>query len=1019
MPSYSVKNKKRLVFSALFDVRPTTQVGDLDVVKIRQSKRILDLRGLKNAQEEELRRKAIRIDLIEEPIDPNKGLSAGDQIILDRLEADMGTDETVQRVFQLSKIEESINSQTQPAPTQIQEVAKKTFITPKPEANIKKEILKAKPKKLTYQISEEELNNLDNEFGFETNNKSTINRPVLVNSEEDEIVSSAVAPRNDSEGEGDNGEKNAVKEYSNIPAIEPIRSPILVSDQCIERLPTKEEVLADLEKIDNLDIILNDDQNVLIEDNNGKDFVVSAIVGDQSRIKIIKKQLESKNISDLEKIYFQEDGRDSVLMDKNIFQKPSPRINNDQDEVFEEEPQSKLQWKTQLANHSQSYWPRSLTGFIITGILVALIIPGATLLSRGLAIKSEVVNNGVAAIGNLIAAKHSVEETNWEVAERDFGLAHQNFIQANSEIGKLGKITLGILEHMPGGSLVSSGNHLVGVGENLAEAGQKLSSAVGLFSFDTWLSEINISEEDDKDNKTLAVKNNSLTDILSSGYGNLEDALENIHLANDELNKVDVNSLPVEMQGEVLLLKDKLPVVEELLNGAVSYSKVLLKIMGNDNPRQYLLLFQNNGEARATGGFIGTYGLLKIYQGEIRQLFIDGVFNADGQLREKIIPPKPIQKISTAWSMHDANWFADFPTSAETVSWFYEKTGGPTVDGVLSFTPIVIERLLAITGEIAMPEYDVILTADNFVELIQYKVEIDYDKELNRPKKILADFAPKFIERLNQLPNDKQKEVIKVIIDCLVEKHIMFYFKDSDLEEFTVNEGWGGQVLDADKDYLSVISSNINGFKTDRVIKETINHQAEIQDDGSIIDTVQITRKHEGGDLEYDWWNRVNANYLRVYVPLGSELISAEGHSLESYNSPIDYEENNFKTYPSLSLIEDTQKTDKKTGTQIFTESGKTVFANWAYVSPGETVVLTYKYRLPFKINLTKSADSYSLIAQKQSGSLGSNFKYSLRYPADWNVSWQYPNDLTLSSGIVNYVGDLAKDKFLGVTFSF
>jgi len=37
-----------------------------------------------------------------------------------------------------------------------------------------------------------------------------------------------------------------------------------------------------------------------------------------------------------------------------------------------------------------------------------------------------------------------------------------------------------------------------------------------------------------------------------------------------------------------------------------------------------------------------------------------------------------------------------------------------------------------------MPEYDVLLSADNFVELIQYKVEVDYDKELNQPKKNLS-----------------------------------------------------------------------------------------------------------------------------------------------------------------------------------------------------------------------------------------------------------------------------------------
>ena len=422
---------------------------------------------------------------------------------------------------------------------------------------------------------------------------------------------------------------------------------------------------------------------------------------------------------------------------------------------------------------------------------------------------------------------------------------------------------------------------------------------------------------------------------------------------------------------------------------------------------------------RATGGFIGTYGLLTLDQGEMTDIFIDGVYNADGQLHEKIIPPQPIQKISTAWSMHDANWFADFPTSAEKIAWFYEKTGGPTVDGVISLTPVIVERLLGITGPISMPEYEVELNAKNFVELIQYKVEVDYDKELNRPKKILADFTPKFIEAISNLSFQKRKEAVEIIFNCLEEKHILAYFSNPSLEELARTEGWSGEIFPTDKDYLSVVSSNINGYKTDRMIKETIKHQAEIQEDGSIIDTLTITRRHQGGDSEYDWWNRVNSNYLRVYLPLGSQLISANGQSLEIYQPPIDYQKHNFKKDPLVEAIESKMVIDAKTGTRIFEESGKTVFANWAYVSPGETVVVSYKYKLPFKIDLTKSTDSYSLLTQKQLGSLGSVFSHQVDFPDDWQVSWQYPENMTLNSGLLNFNGDLKTDKFIGASFEF
>jgi hypothetical protein len=756
-----------------------------------------------------------------------------------------------------------------------------------------------------------------------------------------------------------------------------------VSEVMPVEIPTREQILAELDEVENLDNLLAAGQV-----NLASDQLVSS-----------QRERVLEPISVLEEFYFPE-----VASQENVASSVAG---------------SGLRSRHQrpLRRSPEKVRPKSLVGFFVAGLLIALIIPGVAWLSQGLAIKEDVVSSSLLAYQSLLTARQSLEQADWQTAEQSFSLARSDFLEAHQEINKLGRLTLGILEQLPGGSLVSSGSHLVKVGENLARAGQNLTSAIKLFSFNNLFNSINLA--DSSQNNILATKENTLTDLMVSSQDNLTQALAGIRLANQELSQVKVEALPADIQPEVVSLKEKLPLVEEVLVQAVDYSAALLKILGHDNPRQYLLIFQNNSEIRATGGFIGTYGLLTLDKGVIDDLFIEGVFNADGQLHEKIIPPRPIQKISTAWSMHDANWFADFPTSAQKIAWFYEKTGGPTVDGVISLTPTVIERLLRLTGPISMPEYEVVLTSENFVELIQYKVEVDYDKELNRPKKILADFAPKFIEALNQLSAQKRKEALEIIFDCLKEKHILIYFNDPSLEELVIEEGWAGQILPTDKDYLSVVSSNINGYKTDRVVKETIQHQAEIQEDGSIIDTLTITRQHQGGQLAYDWWNRVNANYLRVYLPLGSQLISAQGQTWEIYQPPIDYQKHGFKADPLVSSIESKMVIDSKTGTHIFEENGKTVFANWVYVSPGETVTLTYRYKLPFKINLTKPSDSYSLLVQKQSGSLGSQFSHQLNFPADWQISWQYPDQGKMEGGSWQLETDLRLDRFLGVAFEF
>ena len=656
---------------------------------------------------------------------------------------------------------------------------------------------------------------------------------------------------------------------------------------------------------------------------------------------------------------------------------------------------------------------KPLTGFLVAGFLVALFVPAAAWLNQGLDIKNDVLSSGSAAYQNLLNAKRSLESADFKSAEESFGLAHADFLKIHQSINQVGEVALSILEKLPGGALVSFGSHLVKVGDSLSQAGESLVSAVQLFSFENLFDSLK-SAAAQNGNVLASGQAGHLTDSIALSQAAIKNALDRIATANQELGQIKTSVLPAEIQDEVFSLKEKLPLIEEMLQGMEEYSDSFLKILGQDNPRQYLLIFQNNSEARATGGFIGTYGLLTLDRGEMTSLFIDGIFNADGQLREKIIPPQPIQKISTAWSMHDANWFADWPTSAGKIAWFYEKTGGPTVDGIFSLTPTAAERLLRLTGPIAMPEYGVVLDSNNFVELVQYETEVDYDKTANQPKKILADFAPKFIEKLAELSSDGKKKAVEIIFDCLEQKHILIYFKDGSLENLAVKEGWAGELKSTDKDYLSVVSSNINGFKTDKMIEETISHQAEIQPDGGIVDTLTVVRKHQGGQTSYDWWNRVNANYLRVYLPLGSELIYALGQTKESYQPPVNYQEQGFKNDPLIDSIESKTAIDQKTGTRISAENGKTVFGNWVYVSPGETVTLTYKYKLPFKIDLTKPSDSYSLLIQKQSGSLGSKFSEQLKFPQDWEILWQYPE-----AGAFNYAADLETDKFLGATFKF
>lgn len=639
-------------------------------------------------------------------------------------------------------------------------------------------------------------------------------------------------------------------------------------------------------------------------------------------------------------------------------------------------------------------------------MLFCLLVPGLAFLEKGFEKKVALVGYAGEAFSNFASAKENITDGKYENAALDFEKSYEILDAAHSDVVEMGGGFSELLRFIPGASKIATANYVVAAGRDLAGAGKVLATSLKTAS--------------GIGNPLATGNSQSLTDIFLQLRSSTKEAGVLIKSADENMSKVDIGDLPEDIKPKFAEFRQKLPFVVASLEKFNDNSEIILDILGYNGPRKFLFLFQNNQEMRATGGFIGSYGIIEIADGRLKKLMVDDIYNPDGQLRARVIPPEPIQKMSAVWTMHDANWFPDFPTSAEKVSWFYEKTGGPTVDGVIAITPDVIQKLLAVTGPIEMPEYDTSVDEGNFVEKTQQEVEVDYDKDENKPKKFLADLTPKILEHVFGA-NDAfaMAKTASIFNSALQEKHLLIYSKNFNIQKLLSSQKWSGEILNTGKDYLSVINTNINGFKTDGVIEEKISHLAKINSDGTITDEVTITRKHNGGNSDYEWWNKVNSSYMRVYVPEGSKLLSASGQTRELVSPPLDYEMLGFKKDAQLAQQEDAASIDEATGTKIYTENHKTVFANWTYVSPGETVELKYQYLLPFKINfdsLHHPADSFSVLFQKQSGSTGSELVSRVEYPENMKTVWKYPDATAKSEkNAVELDTNLEIDRFLGL----
>jgi len=631
-------------------------------------------------------------------------------------------------------------------------------------------------------------------------------------------------------------------------------------------------------------------------------------------------------------------------------------------------------------------------------------------------LKGKILGASEAAVGDLTAASESAINLDFNAAEYNFSKAGGSFFEARERLSEINDTLLSLASLLPQkeAKLAGESKKILAAGQIASELGGNLSlTLASLFS-----KQENVPEM--LDNFTLHGK------IASA------QALE----LNNQLADINPEVLPAEYKDKFFSLKEKSAILANGLEVFVDMADKLRIFLGASQDKRYLLIFQNNTEMRASGGFIGSFALIDFKDGKISNIETPGggSYDTEGGLRELVVAPEPLSLVNPLWHFWDANWWPDWPTSAKKLMWFYEKSDGPTVDGVISFTPTVMEKLLEITGPIDLnDDYGVTINAENFWLVTQTIVEKKPQAgEENKPKKIIGDLMNKILAKLPEdLNKEKVIKLLSLVEESLNEKHVLFYFTDDELQKEAASRGWDGSIRQTKHDYLSVVNTNIAGGKSDKKIEETISHTAELMPNGSIIDTVKIVRNHTAINREPFCGVR-NVNWIRVYVPEGSELLEASGFRTpdEIYFSDP---EAGWKNDPLVYQEESSSKIDEASGTRIYNEAGKTVFANWSMVDPGQVAVIYLKYRLPFILESQKTDDSlagrlkslasmgqkelypYALLAQKQAGSLGSIIKTELKLPENFKTVWKYPSDLSLIEDGWSIEDKLLTDKYWAV----
>lgn len=458
--------------------------------------------------------------------------------------------------------------------------------------------------------------------------------------------------------------------------------------------------------------------------------------------------------------------------------------------------------------------------------------------------------------------------------------------------------------------------------------------------------------------------------ILDKTIPNLDQIQPQLKQASDEVESIDVSKYPEKFGPRDV--KSQVDTAKNFIQGAyfaVSQARPALEIapaaLGEPTSKNYLIIFQNDKELRATGGFMTAYAFLKLDKGHVSSSTSDDIYRLDEQLlnvcKSKICPltpPAPLVKYlpeangkpRTAWSMRDSNISPDLPTSLGNFEKMYTLLGeGTPFDGIIMIDTHVVEELIKITGPVEVfgttysASMDKRCNCPNVIYELENYAQIIEKGEQDR-KAILGVLMQQILARSLGASTEKTPEFINAGVKLAQSKHIMFYMHDGKTQDALNQLNWTGVIKQTDgdlptgrQDYLHINDSNFAGGKSNLYVEEEVS-----------LDIDGKSGKHKlkldyKNPQKYDsWLNQRNRDYVRIYVPKGSKLISSKGSDVAV--------------------------------TTIDEELGKTVFEAFIEVRPQNSRQLTFEYETP---KIDEKNGKYPLLIQKQPGT--KNHKYEVK----------------------------------------
>jgi len=451
--------------------------------------------------------------------------------------------------------------------------------------------------------------------------------------------------------------------------------------------------------------------------------------------------------------------------------------------------------------------------------------------------------------GDLAGARHALAE------------AHRAFSRTSEEMRAVGPVAA-VAESIPLlGSQVRAVHTFADVGSTLSLAGQRLVDAADAI--------LNPGDE--------RVPVSAALDALRSTERSMAPVVAAIGEASDRVTGLEGDLLISPLATARGHLAASLPRIEARARSAQHGLSALMAFAGEGGPKRYLFLSQNPDEVRPTGGFIGTYGVLTAEAGRLALERYDGIESWTGNRPAAEVPPEQVgppfryHNPPLRRTLGNVNNSPDWPQVAQLAATLWQAGGEAPVDGVISFTPAFLGRVLSVVGPVSVPSYGETVTARNLNERLDFHTHRAEPPPGGDGKDFVAAVAEAVMRRLLDAPASQWEPLGRAMGKAFGAREALAWSTDAEVARALAERGWDGAFPAHDGDFF-YNSEFQYAAKNGRGIRRTYDHHVVLRPDGAarVTTSLTITNTEPAGDL-----NASTLAYLTIYGPEGAVLDQA------------------------------------------------------------------------------------------------------------------------------------------------